>query len=86
MQSQPAGQALVHLGLDPVDQFQEAPGGERDQHADQRRQDEQDPVALAPHCRARIGRGSGRLTHRRCRVPGRQRSAGAGLGGEPSRS
>ena len=68
MQSQPAGQALVHLLLNPVDQFQEAPRGERDQHADQRGEHEQDPVALAPDQRARIGRGRRRLTHWRCPV------------------
>ena len=49
MKSQPAGQGFVYLLLDPVDQFQEAPGRERDQHADQRGHNEQGPVALAPN-------------------------------------
>ena len=64
MQAQPAGQALVHLLLNPVHQLQEAPRGERDQHPDQRGEHEQDPVALAPDRRTRIGGSGSRRTHR----------------------
>ena len=65
MKPQIAGQALVHLVLDPVDQFQEAPRGERDQHADQRGQDEQDAVALAPDVAPGSAGAAAALTHRR---------------------
>ena len=77
MKSQPAGQAFVDLVLNPVDQFQEAPRGERDQHADDRGEDEQDAVALAPDQRARIGRAAAAASLiRRCLRPGRRRPAG----------
>ncbi|HLM89228.1 MAG TPA: hypothetical protein VK284_09400 [Streptosporangiaceae bacterium] len=79
MQSQPAGQGLVHLLLDPVDQFQEAPGGERDQHADHRGHNEQGAVVLAPDRRARVGRRRSYLTHRQC-LPSRPQASRRRLG------
>jgi hypothetical protein len=46
-----------------MDELEKCPGGQRDEHSDHCREDEQNSVSPAPDLRARVDRGSCNLAH-----------------------